>query len=61
MSAKAVTRRSMTGVRFPEDLHEQLRQAAEDRELSINFLVCLAVREFLDRLLPADEIRWTRD
>lgn len=50
-----------TGLRLPTELYDQLVQAAEDRDLSINFLVVRAVEEFLKRLVPAEEMRWTRD
>lgn len=52
--------RTTTAIRFPDELHEQLKTAAEDRDLSINFLVVKAVEEFLERLIPADEFRLTR-
>ncbi len=52
--------RTTTAIRFPEQTHERLRQAAEERDLSINFLVVKAVEDFLDHLIPADEIRLTR-
>jgi predicted HicB family RNase H-like nuclease len=52
--------RTTTAIRFPSDLHESLRIAAEDRDLSINFLVVKAVEEFLERLIPASELRLTR-
>lgn len=52
---------SATAIRFPTEMHEQLRVAAEDRHLSINYLVVKAVEDFLDRLIPADEIKLTRD
>lgn len=48
-------------VRFPTDLHDQLVRAAADRNLSVNWLVNAAVKDFLARLLPADEIRPTGD
>jgi predicted HicB family RNase H-like nuclease len=51
---------SATAIRFPPDLHAELKQAADERYLSINFLVVAAVREFLPRLIPADELRLTR-
>ena len=44
--------RSMQSVRFPAELHAQLVQAADERDLSINFLVTAAVRDFLERLEP---------
>jgi predicted HicB family RNase H-like nuclease len=52
--------RVTTALRFPADLHERLRAAAEERDLSVNYLVVKAVEEFLDRLIPADELRLTR-
>jgi hypothetical protein len=52
--------RTTTAIRFPEQLHEQLKQAADARDLSINFLVVKAVEDFLERLVPADEFRLTR-
>jgi len=42
-------------------MHERLRAAADERGLSINFLVIKATEEFLERLIPADELRLTRD
>lgn len=52
--------RTATAIRFPEDLHERLRAAAEERSFSINFMVVKAVEDFLDRLIPANELRLTR-
>lgn len=54
-------KRTSTGIRFPEDLHKRLVEAAEERDLSINWLVCRAVEEFLDRLIPVDELTFTRE
>ena len=58
----SATRKARTGtaIRFPAELHEQLRVAAEERDLSINFLVVKAVEDFLPRLIPADELTLTR-
>lgn len=50
-----------TAIRLPKSVHDELREAAEDRDLSINFLVIKACEDFLRRLLPPDEIRMTRD
>lgn len=52
--------RTTTAIRFPDEVHERLKSAAEERDLSINFLVVKAVEEFLGRLVPADEFRLTR-
>lgn len=53
-------KRTITGIRFRPELHERLVAESESRDLSINWLVNRAVEEFLDRLLPAEEIRWTK-
>ncbi len=53
--------RSVTAVRLPPDLHRRLKEAAEERDLSLNFLVVKAIEEFLRRLVPPEEIRFTRD
>jgi predicted transcriptional regulator len=52
--------RTTTAIRFPDPLHERLKEAADERDLSINFLVVKAVEDFLDRLVPAEEFRLTR-
>lgn len=53
--------RLTTAIRFPLELHDRLLAAADERDVSINYLVNKACSDFLDRLLPVDEIRWTRD
>lgn len=58
--AKDKKARTTTAIRFPDEVHEQLRVAADERDLSINYLVVKAVEEFLDRLIPANELRLTR-
>lgn len=52
--------RLTTAIRLPEDLHRQLREAADERDLSINYLVVKAVEEFLENLIPVEELRLTR-
>lgn len=52
--------RTSTQVRFPIDLHAELVQAAHDRDLSVNYLVVAACRDFLARLIPADQLTLTR-
>lgn len=49
-----------TAIRFPDDLHEKLRLAAEERDLSINYLVNRAVADFLPRLIPVEEFTLIR-
>lgn len=53
--------RTATAIRLRPELHAGLAKAAEEREVSINWLINRAVADFLPRLLPVDEIRWTRD
>lgn len=53
--------RTATAIRFPEELHERLRQAAESYGLPLNFVVVKAMEEFLDRMIPPHEFRLTRD
>lgn len=53
--------RTATAIRFPEELHERLRQAAESYGLPLNFLVVKAMEDFLDRMIPPEEFRLTRD
>ena len=60
MKASTPKPRTTTAIRFPDELHERLRVAAEERDLSINWIVVKAVEDFMDRLIPADELRLTR-
>lgn len=60
-ATKNTSVKSATAIRFPEELHERLRAAADERHFSINFMVVKAVEDFLDRLIPADELKLTRD
>jgi len=52
--------RTATGVRFQADTLARLHAAADERDLSVNFLVNRAVEQFLRDLLPVEEIVWTR-
>lgn len=52
--------RTNTAIRFPEPLHKKLKKAAEERELSINFLVVKACEEFVANLVPAKDLKWTK-
>lgn len=52
--------RITTAFRVPKDLHARLHEAAADRDLSANYLAVKALEEFLDNLVPADELRLTR-
>lgn len=52
--------RTSTCIRLPEELHDRLQAAAAEREVSMNYLVTKAVEQFLDHLVPVEEMRWTR-
>lgn len=53
--------RTTTAIRFPEELHERLRQAADSFGLPINFIVVKAMEEFLDRMIDPADFRLTKD
>lgn len=53
--------RVTTALRFPPELIERLREEADARAVSVNWLVVKAVEDFLPRLIPADQMTWTRD
>lgn len=59
-SESARPTRTATAIRFPEPLHDRLRHAADERDLSVNYMVVKAVEDFLERLIPADELKLTR-
>ena len=48
--------RNGTAIRFEKELHEQLKAAAAERDVSINWLVNRACRAFLAQLVPVDEL-----
>lgn len=50
-----------TAVRLPPALKQRLEEAANERYVSQNFLIVKAVEMFVDRLIPPDEIQWTRE
>lgn len=49
-----------TAIRFDADVHARLVEAADERDLTVNWMVNRAVSEFLDRLLPVAEFSLTR-
>ena len=50
----------LTQVQIPDERWDQLVEAARDHDVSANWLINKALMEFLDRLLPAKEVKWTR-
>lgn len=53
--------RTSTAIRLKPELHEALALAADERDVSMNWLVNRAVADFLSRLIPVSELRLTRD
>jgi predicted HicB family RNase H-like nuclease len=49
-------KRVPTAVRIPESLHRQLQAAADEREISVNFLIVRAIKKHLEQLPPLDEV-----
>lgn len=47
-------------LRFTTEMHAEMYQTAKDRDVSVNLLVVKAVRQFLDALVPVDEIVRTK-
>ena len=52
--------RTTTTVRLDPGLHERVAHEAEARGWSINVFLVRATEHYLDALIPADEIRFTR-
>ena len=52
--------RITTAVRLPPELHERLRRAAEERQVSVNYLIQKSLEDYLQRLIPIGEIELTR-
>ena len=49
-----------TAVRLPPEVHERLKAAAEERDLSMNWMINRAVERFLERLIPVDELKFAK-
>jgi predicted HicB family RNase H-like nuclease len=45
-----------TAVRLPESLHDRLRDAALERDVSVNLLITRAIESYLDQLPPVDQV-----
>jgi predicted HicB family RNase H-like nuclease len=52
--------RVTTALRVPKQLHEQLRAAAQERQVGVNVIAVRALEEYLERLIPLDELQLTR-
>ena len=51
--------RVATAVRLPRSLHEQLHEAADERQVAANLLIVKALETFLAQLTPVDELTAT--
>jgi hypothetical protein len=51
--------RVATAVRLPRTLHEQLHEAADERQVAANLLIVKAIERFLAQLTPVDELTAT--
>ena len=53
--SKRGEQRVLTQVRLPVDLWEQLRYEADQRDVSMNFLVMRAITRYLPTLTPVED------
>lgn len=49
-----------TALRVPKALHERLKHAAEKRQVALNLLAVKALEDYLDRLIPVEDLQLTR-
>jgi predicted transcriptional regulator len=47
--------RVATAVRLPVDLHQQLQEVADERDVSVNYLIVRGVSQYLEQLAPVEE------
>jgi len=59
MPENGLKKRVATAVRLPEDLHTQLQEHAEMRDVSVNWLVTRAVEQFLSGLPSRERVEAT--
>lgn len=52
--------RVTTALRVPKALHERLKNAAEERQVALNLLAVKALEDYLDRLIPVEDLQLTR-
>jgi len=48
--------RISTAIRLPADLHAELQRCADERDVSVNYLVTRAIHHYLRQLPPADPL-----
>jgi predicted HicB family RNase H-like nuclease len=52
--------RVTTALRVPKDLHQRLKDAADERQVGVNLIAVKALEDYLDRLIPLQELQLTR-
>ena len=53
--------RVATAVRLPKQLHERVQREAEERQVSVNYIVVRAIERYLDCMVPVAELQLERD
>jgi predicted transcriptional regulator len=53
--------RVATAVRLPKQLHERIQREADERQVSVNYIVERAIERYLDRMVPVAELQLERD
>jgi predicted transcriptional regulator len=46
--------RVTTAIRLPESVHDRLRAAADERDISANLIATKAIEQYLDHLKPLE-------
>jgi hypothetical protein len=52
--------RTTTALRIPPVLYEQVKNAADERGVGVNWLIVRLIAEGMERLIPVEELRLTR-
>jgi predicted HicB family RNase H-like nuclease len=53
--------RTVSSIRLTPELHERLAAEAAARDVSANSIATKAITHYLDRLIPVDDLPWTRE
>jgi hypothetical protein len=56
MSRRLDGKRISTAVRLPVELHSELQRQADERDVSVNYLVTKAISFYLETLDPPDPL-----
>lgn len=52
--------RATTAIRMPKELQRRLHEAADERDISANLLAVKAISNYLDQLVPPEDLLVTR-